>query len=280
MHTPEPAKSRSILLKRLNRLLRLDQGPDDKSELSLRIMPFLNSLGSTVLIGGAIRDVARAGKRAFYSDLDFVVYGGDRDQFVVEMNRHNAIRNKFGGYGLRCFQLKVDVWHIEDTWAKTAGLVDVKTPEDLLHCTFFDWDSIIYDISDRKLVFSDNYLERLQRNVMDIRLEENPNPHGSLIRALRRAAQWRVKFGPRLTAFSKKCLRELSWQELVSLDTRAFQIPILKDLDRSQILARLDAPVCILPTEVTLPVPNWTFQLELPFGNGPMTMESRTENTA
>jgi hypothetical protein len=243
-------------------------------------MPFLNSLGSTVLIGGAIRDVARAGKRAVYSDLDFVAYDGDRDHFVAQMERHHGIRNKFGGYGLRCFQLKVDVWHIEDTWAKTAGLVDVKAPADLLNCTFFDWDSVIYDIRGRKLVFSDDYLERLQRNVMDIRLEENPNPRGSIVRALRRAAQWRVKFGPRLSAFSRKCLHELSWEELVSLDARAFSDPILKYLNRDRILSQLESPFYTLSGEVTLPVPDWACQIKLPLGDDPTTMSPRMEAEA
>ena len=266
MPPPDPAKSSQILLKRTQRLLRLDRGHGDQSELTTAIIPLLRSLGSVALIGGAIRDVARAGRRGFSSDLDFVIYGGDRSDFVAQMKHRDGIRNRFGGYALRGFRWKVDVWHLEDTWAKTAGLVEVKAPSDLLRCTFFDWDSVIYEIDAKRLVLPEDYLERLQSNVMDIRLEENPNPSGSLVRALRRAARWQVKFGPKLTSFCKIWLRKMPWADLVSLDARAFHDPILKHLDKTSILERLDAPICSPAGEVTLPVPEWAPQLRLPLG--------------
>jgi hypothetical protein len=166
-----------VLVKRIKRLLRLDQ-KHDQSELTLGILPFLGELGSVALIGGAIRDVARAGRQGSSSDLDFVVYGADKTNFATKMKVHGGIKNKFGGYGLPHFRWKVDVWHIDDTWAKTAGLVPVAAPADLLNCTFFDWDSVIYEIHTGKLLAHPDHLDRLHSNVMDIRLEENPNPKG------------------------------------------------------------------------------------------------------
>ena len=277
MPVPDPAKTREVLLKRIQRLLRIDRGPGDHSELTLKIVPFLSSLGSVALIGGAIRDVARAGKQGFSSDLDFVVYDGDRDNFAAQMDRHHGIKNKFGGYGLHGFRWKVDVWHLEDTWAKTAGLVEVRAPIDLLRCTFFDWDSAIYEIGNRKLVLPEDYLERLRSNVMDIRLEENPNPRGSLVRALRRAARWKVRFGPKLTAFSRKYLREIPWEDLTSLDARAFFDPVLKYLDRSKLLEQLDTPTNSSVGEVTLPVPEWASQMNLPLGDEPTSLSPQME---
>lgn len=277
MSGPDAARSPQILVKRIQRLLRLDRGSRDQSEISTAILPLLRSLGSVALIGGAIRDVARAGRRGFSSDLDFVIYGSDRSDFVVEMKRRDAIRNKFGGYALRGFRWKVDVWHLEDTWAKTAGLVDVKAPVDLLRCTFFDWDSIIYEIDANRLLLPEDYLERLQSNVMDIRLEDNPNQSGSLVRALRRAAGWRVQFGPRLTAFSKNYLRKIPWADLVSLDARAFYHPMLQHLDKTSILERLDAPTQSPAGEVTLPVPEWDPQLKLRLGNETTSLSARME---
>lgn len=262
MIAPEPARTREILLKRIRRLLRLDRGEDDQSELTLTIIPILKSFGSVALIGGAIRDVARAGRQGFASDLDFVVYGSDKNDFAFNMKSYRGVKNKFGGYGLRCFRWKVDVWHIEDTWARTAGLSNVTEPGDLLQCTFFDWDSAVYELNTNRLIIPTDYLEKLQRNVMDVRLEINPNPTGSLVRALRRAALWKVMFGPKLTKFCKRLLRETSWQELVCLDSRAFSTSVLRYLDRDQLLARLEAPAF---GEFTLPVPDWVSQPYLPF---------------
>jgi len=265
MLAPDPARTREILVKRVRRLLRLDQRAHDQSELTLRVLPFLNSLGSVALVGGAIRDVARAGRRGFASDLDFVIYGSNKEAFELQMKRCRGVRNKFGGYGLSCFRWKVDVWHIEDTWAKTAGFVAVSEPSDLIRCTFFDWDSAVYEINAGRLVIPTDYLERLRSNVMDVRLEENPNPIGSLVRALRRAALWKVKFGPRLTAFSRKFLKDTSWEELVSLDARAFSYPVLRHLERQRLLEHLETPADGTTTgAVTLPVPDWASQLRLP----------------
>jgi len=155
------------------------------------------------------------------------------------------------------------VWHIEDTWARTAGHVAVNEPADLLRCTFFDWDSVLFDISSAKLLIADDYFQRLTSNVMDIRLEKNPNPIGSLVRALRRAALWNVFFGPRLTAFSMHYLEEVPWHELVELDCRAFPKHVLKHLDRDRLLTRLNSPRTVASSVVTLPVPKG-HQLTLP----------------
>lgn len=266
MRAPDAAKTREILLKRIRRLLCLDRRMHDQSELTLKVIPFLNSLGSVALIGGAIRDVARAGRQGFSSDLDFVVYGSDRDDFASKMKLCHGVRNKFGGYGLRCFRWKVDVWHIDDTWARTAGLTNVSEPSDLLRCTFFDWDSAVYELNTGKLIIPTDYLDRLQLNVMDVRLEKNPNPAGSLVRALRRAALWKVKFGPKLTAFCRRLLQEMSWAELVGLDARAFSSSVLRYLDRDRLLQHLENPSYSTVGEVTLPVPDWGSQLCFPFG--------------
>lgn len=266
MSGSDRARTREILLKRVRRLLHLDSSPhsrSDRNELSSEIIPFLSSLGSVALIGGAIRDVARAGKRGFSSDLDFVIYDSERDAFVTQMTVSNGMRNRFGGYALNCFRQKIDVWHIEDTWARTAGVAAVNEPADLLRCTFFDWDSAVYEIDTGRLILPPDYFDKLLLNVMDIRLEENPNPVGSLVRALRRAALWHVKFGPRLTTFSRRWLDETSWEDLVSLDSRAFLRPVLKHLDRENLIERLESFISTPAGDVTLPVPEAQLSLRL-----------------
>src|SRR5688572_29951368 len=98
MKVPSPARNRDILTKRVRRLLRTDRDVDDRSELAVAVLPYLRSLGSPILIGGAIRDVARGGKQAFSSDLDFVIHDGDRQRFYDSVESMGGVRNKFGGY--------------------------------------------------------------------------------------------------------------------------------------------------------------------------------------
>lgn len=151
--------------------------------------------------------------------------------------------------------MKVDVWHIEDTWARTAGHASVEGPSDLLACTFFDWDSAVYDLTARRLFVPEDYFERLRLNVMDIRLEQNPNPIGSLVRALRRATMWQVGFGSRLTSFCQRLLEEIAWDEVVDLDERAFNLPRLYRLNRDTLLERFTRRQSTSLGEVTWPVP-------------------------
>lgn len=262
--SPEPAAKRDVLTKRVRRLLGLEGYASAQTEVSLKVLPYLSSLGAVALIGGAIRDVARAGRRGFSSDFDFVIYDSDRQAFIAEMKARDAKPNKFGGYFLSLFErTKVDVWHIEDTWARTAGLASVTGPADLLNCTFFDWDSVVYELGPAKLIAPTDYFQRLALNVMDIRLEENPNPTGSLVRALRRAYLWHVKFGPRLTAFAKRHLTELRWDDLVALDARAFSFPVLRCIDPAVLMERLDRYSPTPVGDATQPVPD--AQLHLAF---------------
>ncbi|WP_216076156.1 hypothetical protein, partial [Acinetobacter baumannii] len=58
--------------------------------------------------------------------------------------------------------------------------------EDVLLGTFFDWDAIAYDLWERKLICSDDYLERIRAKRLDINLQPNPSPMGNLVRAIRR----------------------------------------------------------------------------------------------
>ena len=259
------AASKEVLRKRVRRLLRLDRGKDDQCELQIRILPLLRSLGEVALIGGAIRDLARCGRGGFASDLDFVVHGSPRTKFRDALAGLNATPNRFGGYALRFHQWKVDVWHLEDTWARTAGLRRVEQLSDLLRCTFFDWDSVVFDLRSGQLTCDDAYLVRLEAGVMDLCLEENPNPAGSLVRALRRAALWKVRFGTGLSRFSKHHLENLDWPALIDRDKAAFGNAVLAHLSRSLLLQRLECIDVHGGRASSFPIPDWEWQLKLPF---------------
>ncbi|WP_170302970.1 hypothetical protein [Reyranella soli] len=259
------AETKEVLRKRVQRLLRLDRDENDQNELRVRILPYLRSLGEVALIGGAIRDLARGGRKGFTSDLDFVVYGSSRENFREAMLNASGRPNRFGGFALPFRHWKVDVWHLEDTWARTAGIRQVQELRDLLSCTFFDWDSVIFDLRTGQLIFGQDYLARLNSGIMNVCLEDNPNPGGSLVRALRRAALWNVRFGVQLTEFSRRYLSELDWSDLVARDKRAFGEAVLFYLDKDDLMQRL-APLEMTDGILsTLPVPHWERQPRFAF---------------
>lgn len=261
----EVASTREVLQKRVYRLLRLDRASNKGGELESRILPFLKSLGDVALIGGAIRDLARAGREGFASDLDFVVHGSSHSGFHRVMQQNRAVPNRFGGFALSYGQWgAVDVWHLEDTWARTAGLRRVENLSDLLKCTFFDWDAVVFDVRTRRLTFEAGYLERLRLGIMELNLEENPNPAGSIVRALRRAALWNVRFGPKLTSFCIRQLESQTWEGLVARDRRVFGSPVLAFVDPEAVYRQLRTPTDVAGRMVSWPVPCWDRQLQLP----------------
>lgn len=258
------ALNRELLRKRLKRLLRLEREKSLPNASASLAVHRLQSVGDVVLIGGAIRDVARRGVRTFRSDLDFVVYGNHHNAFIALMQELHATPNRFGGFGLRVGKLKMDVWHIDDTWAKTRGIRYVDTPQDLLSCVFFDWDAILYDVRSSEIISNDDYFDKVHSNIMGLCLEENPNISGSFVRAIRRAALWDVRFGSDLTNFSLNTLNKIYWKDLVDLDRRAFPFPVLRDIDPTQLIDNLKNQETLRGHFVSHPVRWRPTQLELP----------------
>src|SRR5271169_5230945 len=159
----ELVRSTDVLRKRLRRLL---QHRREWSEFSTILLPQLKQLGSLALIGGAVRDVARAGVKSFNSDLDFVLYDGDAHAFRTLMHSLGAKPNRFGGFSIRYHRWRVDIWALEDTWARTAGLRQVNRLPDLLDCTFFDWDAILFSLETGAVLTKPAYFTAIEARVL------------------------------------------------------------------------------------------------------------------
>lgn len=248
-----------ILIKRVVRLLRREApslwGSSDHSNAHQLRLPLnakinhstigapikaIKDVGDLALVGGAVRDVARRGLKAFSSDLDFVLYNGNLPAFYKLVERLGGRRNRFGGYRLHSCGRYFDIWALEDTWARTAGIRTVNELTDIIYCTFFDWDAIIYDVTGGRLIAKSDYFKALSRGVMELNLPENPNPSGSLVRALRRGKLWQVAFGPKLSAFSLRHLNSENWSKLVSIDKQAFNFSVLDKIDVNDLRKALE----------------------------------------
>ncbi len=201
----------------------------------------LRQLGPTVAIGGFLRDLYLDGNRYFVSDVDFVVDPGSMQAFERLATRLGARPNRFGGYGVSLGRWKADVWPLERTWAAVHGHVEIRTIEDVLDATFFDWDSVIYAVGTGRLTAGEGYFQRLRDRVIDINLEPNPNPLGNAVRALRYAYRWKAALGAKLACHVEKQLRDHGWEAFVLSERRSFARPVLYALDRrliEQALAR------------------------------------------
>lgn len=171
------------------------------------------------VIGGLVRDFAREGRNGFRSDVDLVIEAPATDVDALA-RALRAIPNRFGGYGFRDGPWRIDFWALETTWAARHAGVRLTCLEDVLHCTFFDWDAAAYDLRARRVLCSDDYLERLRQGVLDINLRESPSPKGNLLRAIRRLALWRARPGPALRLFIEQQLDDITFRELQIYERR------------------------------------------------------------
>ena len=150
------------------------------------------------VIGGLVRDFAHGGRKSFRSDLDLVI-DAPKESVAELASSLRATPNRFGGFGCKQGPWKIDFWALETTWARRY--VPLHSLEDIVSSTFFDWDAAAYDLKDRKLICSEDYLNRIKSKTLDVNLLPNPSPLGNLVRAVRRLMIWRVQAGPLLKEF-------------------------------------------------------------------------------
>lgn len=198
------APNRSALKRRLDRYFWANRSAE-MEHLQITLATHFCAFERVAVIGGLVRDFAREGRSGFRSDVDLVIDGPNEQ--VARLATHlKAIPNRFGGYGCKEGPWKIDFWALETTWGRRH--VPVQKLEDIVSCTFFDWDAIAYDLWERKLICADNYLERIRQRTLDINLRPNPSPMGNLVRAIRRLVLWQVCPGPGLKGFIDEYLDE------------------------------------------------------------------------
>jgi hypothetical protein len=223
---------------------RVDYFFKSKSRYRTEVAAFaakLADIGSVAVIGGMLRDLYLGGNRNFVSDIDFVVNAHCFAELDKMAQSLQAQRNRFGGYALKLHRWRVDVWPLQRTWAAVEGHVQVNGLQDLLKVTFFDWDAIIYDVETKKIVSGSAYFSQIDRRILEINLEPNPNPLGNAVRALRYAWRWHASFGPRLAHHVYLQICQRGWDRLIEAERASFFTRILRHIDPDELIRVLHA---------------------------------------
>lgn len=196
---------------------------------SQSIEAFLNFIahaipdGEVYLFGGVLRDLALLGRRGFNSDVDLVVEG-NWSHFITYLESLKAHKNKFGGYRLMIGEMPVDIWHAEETWAIKQGLVSYKGIASLTNTTVLNWDAILMNWRTRNFIYRKDYFEEINTRVLDIVLEENPNPLGMAVRVFRHLC---LKDARKITTsaakYLAKCSRIYSFEEIHDAELKSYQ---------------------------------------------------------
>tara|TARA_R110002049_G_scaffold294379_1_gene480971 strand:- start:97 stop:879 length:783 start_codon:yes stop_codon:yes gene_type:complete len=191
----------------------------------------LLEVGRVGLIGGAMRELHYGSARKFRSDLDFVLEVKNERAFERLLHGYKHTRNRFGGYRISTWSLDIDFWDVRTTWAHTTGLRNVSCLEDVVETTFFNVDALIYIDAENSLIAKDGALGAIEERFLDINLEENPNPLGAAVRALRRMHDHNMCVSDTLAAFISDQIDEFGWDRMSWQDRFAYpNRPVLQTL--------------------------------------------------
>ncbi|MDD4600975.1 MAG: hypothetical protein PHQ46_07950 [Negativicutes bacterium] len=160
------------------------------------------------MFGGMVRDFAVKGAAYFKSDIDLVLLSDDVDHVNSLLKAYPHTFNKFGGWKIKCGLWVLDLWLLRSTWAFSNKLVLGESFADLIRTTFFNWDAAVFELQSKKVHIDGTYFKDIQSGVLDINLEENPNPLGMFLRALKFMFLYDAKITPNLALYLGRILEE------------------------------------------------------------------------
>lgn len=177
-----------------------------QQHLIIGLIQILSKLGPTRIFGGMLRDFALGGASRFLlnkGDVDIVV---DAPWQRVKRKLDSICRtdaqvkhpykiNNKNGYKLRIGSWLFDVWTVDTTYAIKKGFVKKNSIESLLKTTFFDWDAWLYDPQLDTLITNEGVIETMNKGVVSINLQPNPDPINVVRRALKLQQEFRLS-GP------------------------------------------------------------------------------------
>jgi predicted nucleotidyltransferase len=203
-----------------------------KSKIFEKFVEPMKQVGRVCLFGGLIRDLMFHDARHFSSDLDFVIDVDDEEGFQKLVVQLKPTKNSFGGYRACLNGYKVDFWDVKNTWVNNNKVsVNADTLECLIETTFFNLDAAIYDLEKRKVHMKRSFREGLSNRLLDINLEENPNPDGAAVRAIRRMWTHDLMASETLVEFISDRICTSGWDSLAERDRSAYPSnPILRNL--------------------------------------------------
>ncbi len=94
--------------------------------------------------------------------------------------------------------------------------------EDIIKCTFFTYDAIAFDISNRELFAHEHYVSDLLTRRLEINLLPNPSVDGNLVRAVRRILSQNLVAGPILRAFLEQNINAASYQHIAMMEHKLY----------------------------------------------------------
>lgn len=207
---------------------------------------------TAVLFGGALRDLMASGERAEPRDLDLVLDSSLGEDDLGLGGVENRF-NRFGGRRLRDGECEIDLWPLARTWAFQALGIGSRDFTDLPRTTFLNVEALAVrlGVATRRLgpwdeAFYRGFLDRM----VEVNLEDNPNPLGCVVRSLVTTRRLGFSMGPKLVSYVHRHTRGKDLEELVDFQTEHYgrvvlpvgQLAVIRTAIRDQLRTSSSAP--------------------------------------
>ena len=128
----------------------------------------VNEFGESAIFGGMIRDFLIGSPKGFKGDIDIVVDSQSLDELFIVFQNYQILRNKFGGLRINLGSWEIDIWRLSDTWAfsNVPGISPILS--NLPFTTFFELDSICYNLRSKKIVCTPTYFDHFKDKILDV----------------------------------------------------------------------------------------------------------------
>lgn len=177
----------------------------------------LLSIGETILVGGAIRDIIL--KKSEPRDFDFII-NTNEDLDLVLGDRFNYSKNRFGGYKINIDSIELDIWSMNNHWAFKENIIE-KDENNLKYTTFLNFDAIFYMLN-KKSIDSYMFNNCIREKCLDITLEDefiylNPSKDINVLRMLNIVDEWNLKLSNKSYMYIKSWLYDNKYEAIEKL---------------------------------------------------------------
>ena len=221
--SPNVVRDENLLKRRIKYYIKSGRGGRQNETALIKA---LSQQAHLYGFGGLIRDIGLYTAHQFRSDID-LVFAGSRKHLQKALSDYGLQKiseNKFGGFRVRDFNVDIDIWSLEDTWAFKHHFIIQRDVESLLNTTLMSWDSVLYDIQNDRIITTDSWLTDLHTGRLDLVLEHTPDVNSALIRILRTIYGKEVlMLGERLCQFLASSMNAYPDHRLVSEELERYR---------------------------------------------------------
>lgn len=157
-------------------------------------------------------------------DID-IVYQGNDDKLRQFLKGYKHSVNSFNGYKIYISNYSIDLWKIDSTWAIENRKLNIELFNQyvLPESAFFNFSSIVYDIYNKKFIYSEKFIEFINSRTLDLVLWDNPLPQLCIVNTLYYKEKFDLKISESLKEFCSFYFEKFNDKDFNAIQLKHFK---------------------------------------------------------